>query len=303
MNDLLNRRTFVLASAAAPLFPTAIEAAWTQPGSPLYVGDLAEKIGGRIGVALQAEVGGITTEFKDYYAMCSTFKAPLAGLVLDDMTNGRIAPDREVSLAGVEVVAWSPVIGPMVEAGTETVPVAKLCEAVVTVSDNTAANLLLDLIGGPEGFTKRVQPIASDMRLDRYEPELNENRAGDRRDTTNPRSMARLVYKMLFDGALEAGAAETLRTHMVNCETGLDRLRAGLPQKGTILGDKTGTGTNGISGDVAFVMKEGGSTGVVVASYVDAPSLAGKSAEASAIHAEIGRRVSPLIVSELGLEG
>lgn len=63
--------------------------------------------------------------------------------------------------------------------------VAALCQAALTRSDNTAANLLPEGIGGPASITKFSRAIGDRVtRLDRMELSLNESLAGDPRDTT-----------------------------------------------------------------------------------------------------------------------
>ncbi|WP_164489765.1 serine hydrolase, partial [Raoultella ornithinolytica] len=67
----------------------------------------------------------------------------------------------------------------------------------ITLSDNTAANLLLTTLGGPQGLTTFLRHSGDQTsRLDRWETELNEARPGDVRDTTTPEAMARtcLLY-------------------------------------------------------------------------------------------------------------
>jgi beta-lactamase class A len=66
----------------------------------------------------------------------------------------------------------------------------ELCAAASTVSDNTAANLLLASIGGPAGLTTYARSLGDMVtRLDRIEPDLNEAVSGDPRDTTTPAAM------------------------------------------------------------------------------------------------------------------
>ena len=75
-------------------------------------------------------------------------------------------------------------------------------QAAVTVSDNTAANLLLPKVGGPVGFTAFVGSLGDGVtRLDRNEPTLNTNYPGDPRDTTSPRAMVGLM-RQVFSGAV-----------------------------------------------------------------------------------------------------
>ena len=66
-------------------------------------------------------------------------------------------------------------------------PLGDLCAAAIDWSDNTAANLILDAIGGPAGFTAFARSLGdSTTRLDRNEPSLNTAIPGDERDTTTP---------------------------------------------------------------------------------------------------------------------
>ena len=65
-----------------------------------------------------------------------------------------------------------------------------LCAAALELSDNTAANLLLETIGGPEGLTRYARALGDQQtRLDRVEPDLNSAIPGDERDTTTPAAM------------------------------------------------------------------------------------------------------------------
>lgn len=67
---------------------------------------------------------------------------------------------------------------------------AELCRATLSASDNSAANFILQAIGGPKALTKFLRSIGDDTtRLDRWETELNEAVPGDKRDTTTPIAM------------------------------------------------------------------------------------------------------------------
>ena len=69
---------------------------------------------------------------------------------------------------------------------------AEICEAALTLSDNTAGNKILESIGGPIGVTEFARSIGDGVtRLDRWETELNEALVGDERDTTSPNAIAR----------------------------------------------------------------------------------------------------------------
>ncbi len=77
-------------------------------------------------------------------------------------------------------------------------------------------------------------------RLDRYEPQLNENAPNDPRDTSTPLAMMGLMQRILFGDVLTQVSKETLKDWMIANVTGKTRLRAGLPENWTA-GDRTGT--------------------------------------------------------------
>ena len=80
-----------------------------------------------------------------------------------------------------------------------------LCAAAVEVSDNTAANLLLGLAGGPAGLTASLRRYGDRItRLDRNEVSLNTNLPGDPRDTTTPDAMVATMRKTLLFGHFSA---------------------------------------------------------------------------------------------------
>ena len=141
-------------------------------------------------------------------------------------------------------------------------------QAAVTVSDNTAANLLLPKVGGPVGFTAFVGSLGDGVtRLDRNEPTLNTNYPGDPRDTTSPRAMVGLMRQVFSGDELSLAGRNRLLGWLRGCETGKECLRAGLPQE-WIVGDKTGTGQRGAVNDVAIALPSGARVPILVASYL-----------------------------------
>jgi beta-lactamase class A len=89
-------------------------------------------------------------------------------------------------------------------------------------------------------------------RLDRTEPTLNTGLDGDERDTTTPGSMLQDPRELLLADNLSAASRQQLEAWLAANTTGNKRIRAGLP-KGWRAGDKTGTGENGSTGDIAIV--------------------------------------------------
>jgi beta-lactamase class A len=170
--------------------------------------------------------------------------------------------------------------------------IEELCAAIVEVSDNPAANLLLELQFGPEGFTRFLRANGDGVtRLDRTELALNENLPGDPRDTTTPDAMARTLQRFLLtDAVLNAASREKLIGWMVSSTTGLDRLRAGFPDTWRV-GDKTGTSgaAHNATNDVAIAWPPNGAP-IVVASYFSESTV--EPPARNAAHAEIARIIA-----------
>lgn len=275
---MMIRRRTLLAGLAA-LAPGAALAAETGLAA------LEQRSGGRLGV--YAFVPGTRRSLAhrpdERFAMCSTFKALLAAAVLARIDRGEEKPDRPLVLTKDDMVAYAPVTEKHLALGSITVEEA--CRAIVEVSDNPAANLLLKTIGGPPGLTAYAASLGDKVtRLDRYEVELNTALEGDPRDTTSPRAMARSLERILIGGALPAPARETLKGWMEASSSGRNRLRKDLPA-GWRAADKTGTGMNGSTNDIAVFWPPAGRP-VVVTCYLTETEAPLEIREA--VHAQVG---------------
>jgi beta-lactamase class A len=167
--------------------------------------------------------------------------------------------------------------------------IADLCHAVLTQSDNTAANLLLSTIGGPPGITKFARSIGDEVtRLDRTELTLNEALAGDPRDTTSPVAMAADLRTVLLGTVLAAASREQLTAWMAANETGLDRLRAKLPT-GWRAADRTGNNGSHTSNDIAVFWPPDRAPLIVTAYITQCP---GPETKRATLLADIGRLIA-----------
>lgn len=265
---------------SGPEMPPQIEAIL---GDSVLEG-IEQRIGGRLGVALVDDTG---TQLRSYrgderFAMCSTFKLALSAAVLERVEAGEIALDDVIAFGEEDLLDYAPVAREYVADGQITV--GEMAEAISTLSDNTAANLLLDAIGGPEAMTAFFRSHGDDVtRLDRIEPELNENAPGDERDTTSPAAMAGLIQRLMFEDALGEPGREQLAAWSVANQTGNDRIRAGIPEGWTV-GDKTGNCGNAYN-DIGIVWPPGGPAFVLTV-YIDRATA--ERAEIDAAIAEIG---------------
>ena len=246
---------------------------------------------GRLGVAVLDTGTGRRFAWRgdERFAMCSTFKLPLAAAVLATVDAGREQLDRAIAVPMGDLPPTSPFTETR-RGGTATV--AELCEATMTQSDNGAANLLLPIIGGAPGFTRFARRQGDPVtRLDRMEPMMNMVPPGDPRDTTSPRAMLALVRRLALGPALSPASRERLVGWMVNNKTGARRLRAGLPPEWRV-GDKTGASGRGNDNDVAILWPPARPP-ILIASYLAESSL--PFPESNAIHARLARLLAAAV--------
>jgi beta-lactamase class A len=248
-------------------------------------------IGGRLGVhALDTQSGkrwGLDENSR--YAMASTFKLPLAAALLWQVDRKAFTLEHNLAIEARDLLPNSPVVDARLAAGGDSMNIRDLCAAAVTQSDNAAANVLLDGIGGPSALNDFFRTIGDEVsRLDRKEPALNQNVPGDPRDSTTPRAMVDSMLRIFTQDVLSIPSRALLLDWMVASRTGLDRVRAGLPRSWNP-GDKTGTGEYGAFNDLVIAYPPRRRP-VLVAVYMSESKLPAK--DLAAAHAEIGTLIA-----------
>lgn len=286
---MIGRRAVIAGAAALAAGcagpPTPSRAA--RPSLELLRIELGQRA--RLGVAaLDTATGrGLRFDAGSRYAMCSTFKLPLAAAILHEVESGRLDLADEIEFGDADLLDYAPVVRANRRRGRLTVE--RLCRAIVEVSDNSAANLLLRRIGGPAGLTAFIRACGDRVtRLDRYEEALNSNQPGDPRDTTTPDAMLGLMRALLLGGVLAPASRARLAGWMEGATTGLRRLRAGLPP-GWRAGDKTGNGANGAANDIAIAWPPGRPP-ILIASYISGTEVGDRARHAA--HAAVARIVA-----------
>jgi len=254
--------------------------------------------GGRLGAYAIDTSDGRTLAYRacERFPMCSTFKVLLVGAVLHRVDAGTERLDRRVAYEPAALLEYAPVTRANVRHGSMTV--RALCAAAIALSDNTAANLLLETVGGPPGVTRFVRSLGDrETRLDRTEPSLDTAIPGDPRDTTTPRAMAHDLRAMLLGCALSGTSQRALDRWLADCKTGLTALRAGLPTTWHV-GDKTGTGgavnaigESGTRNDVA-ILRPPHRSPILVTAYLTRSNFS--SAANNAALAAVGRAVADI---------
>ncbi|MET8117066.1 class A beta-lactamase [Streptomyces prasinus] len=240
------------ASSASPA-PSATTAR-PAPAAKRATGDFEElerAYGARLGVYAVDTGSGreVTHNDDERFAYASTFKAFAAAAVLREHSPSGM--DEVITYSGDDLVAHSPVTEKHVGTG---MTLRELCDAAVRHSDNTAANLLFDALGGPKGLASALEEVGDTVtRVERREPELNQWAPGSTRDTTTPRAWAGDLRAFVLGDVLGEKERAQLTKWLRTSTTGDDLIRAGVPED-WVVGDKSGGGgAHGVRNDIAVV--------------------------------------------------
>ncbi|WP_298243170.1 class A beta-lactamase [uncultured Bradyrhizobium sp.] len=245
--------------------------------------------GGRIGVYAENLATGkkLAWRAEERFVMCSTFKASLAASVLARVDRGEEQLAAMIPYGKADLLEYAPVAKQNLAAGAMSV--TDMCKAIVELSDNTCANLLLARIGGPAALTAFWRSLGDTIsRLDHNEPELNRSPPGNPQDTTTPMVMAGNLRRLVVGEALSPASRTQLTAWMVDCKTGANRLRGGLPASWSI-GDKTGYNGKDAAGDIAVAWPKP-DTPILITAYTQGGTP--NPAQIEAAFARIGRMVA-----------
>ncbi len=263
------RRHLLILAGAALLCPGALlhAAPTTAAQAQAQLAALEQAAGGRLGVSALHTGSGARVKHRadERFPMCSTFKAMLAAAVLARASSEPQLLNQLVRYEAKELVSYSPITEKHVATGMR---VAELCAATVQYSDNSAANFLMKLLGGPQAVTAYARSIGNQVfQLERWETELNSAIPGEVRDTTSPAATVHSLDGLLLGTSLPAPQRQQLDIWMRGNTTGDQRIRAGVPA-GWQVADKTGSGAYGSVNDIGVAYPSGDATApLVIAIY------------------------------------
>ncbi|MEM9689754.1 MAG: class A beta-lactamase [Pseudomonadota bacterium] len=298
----MNRRDFIYTGLATLTLAGLTGCRGSFPESQYLqrLSSLERTHGGRLGVAFlsQNDITPTGHRINERFGLCSTFKLALAAVILKEVEEQRLTLDTRVRYTADDIVPYSPTTRRFLDQGFMTV--GELAETAQRSSDNTAANLLLGLIDGPAGFTRRLNDLGDDVtRLDRYEPDMNRVPAGEVRDTSTPAAMAQTTRRLVLGGYLSDNSRAMLQGWMEATTTGRARLRAGFPTTWRS-GDKTGTGVAESMAskfnDVAVAWPDEGAAPFVLSVYYESSAAHGVYREEDQ---RVLRRVADITVAHL----
>lgn len=249
--------------------------------------------------------------------MQSVFKLPLGAVVLSRVDQGLISLRDTVRLSPADLSPpYSPIAARYPARSAYTV--AELLVAAAGGSDNTAADVLMAMVGGPAAVTNWLEEHGiRGMRVDRYErefqielnamppfrpewatdsaflaalnavPAAERQRAtraylADARDTSTPLGSVLFLEKLVHGELLSAQSTDGLLRIATETTTGARRLRAGIPAEASVA-HKTGSarpdmGLNPAINDIGILTLAGGRR-IAVAAYLAGTTMPYTSAE------------------------
>jgi len=292
-------------AAAALVLLVAGAAAADEPRLQRELERLATTAGGSMGVAVVHIESGRSAYLNPdvAYPMASTYKVPLAVEVLHRIDSGTLKLTDRVDIGIDDYSPGSGMIAKLLDDPGLSVSVLNLLEIMLLISDNTATDRLMELVGGGAAVNARMaalgikgisvdrptieligdwlgledMPSASGRTWEDYEAMVDALPEGateaaaaafdkDPRDTSTPLGMAKLLEQVWKHTALSASSSGLLIDIMERCETGESRLRGLLP-KDTVVAHKTGT-IGRTTNDVGIVYLPNGAGHVIVAAFV-----------------------------------
>ncbi|MFE5587715.1 class A beta-lactamase [Kitasatospora sp. NPDC056531] len=223
--------------------------------------ELEQHFGARLGVYAVDTGSGREVAYRtdERFAFASTIKSLSVGALLRKASDEEL--DKVVTYRQEDVLKWAPITSQHVATGMK---VRDLAAAAIEYSDNTAANLVMAELGGPEAVQRTLRDLGDPTtNVDRTEPTLNEATPGDPRDTSTPRVVAADLRRYVLGDVLPEDRRRLLTDWLVGNTTGAPYIRAGVPADWKI-GDKTGNAGYGTRNDVAVAWPSGGRSPVVI---------------------------------------
>ncbi|HHX8342026.1 TPA: CARB family carbenicillin-hydrolyzing class A beta-lactamase [Vibrio alginolyticus] len=216
---------------------------------------LEQQTSSRIGVSVWDTQADERWDYRgdERFPLMSTFKTLACAKMLSDMDSGKLSKNATAKVDERSIVVWSPVMDKLAGQNTR---IEHACEAAMLMSDNTAANLVLNEIGGPKAVTMFLRTIGDKAtRLDRIEPRLNKATPGDSRDTTTPNAILNTLRTLIEGETLSYESRVQLKIWMQDNKVSDSLMRSVLPT-GWSIADRSGAGGHGSRGINAIIWKE-----------------------------------------------
>jgi beta-lactamase class A len=248
-----------LANEPVPIAPASQQTPALSPPSAELKGklerrlqEIAGRLNGVAGYVILDLASGDRIAHLDraVFPTASTIKLAIVYELFKQAQDAKIHLDERITLDRAKAVGGS---GVLFEMGTPTLSISDYATLMVTLSDNTATNVLIDRLGMAD-ITRRMQTLGlGETRLRRHMMDTAAAKRGDENVST-PNELAELLR--LMNGPLATGGAAAKPNPMADAIELLkkpkeSRLRKGLPE-GVATADKPGE-LDGVRVDAGIV--------------------------------------------------
>jgi beta-lactamase class A len=235
------------------------------------------------------------------FPMASVFKLPVAVYLLTLVDRGLLQLDQLIDIQPSDISPGSGMIQSLLFHPGLQLSLANLLELSLVISDNTASDVLLRVVGGPPAVTQFLR--AHDLhaiRVDRFTKHLVADKYGlgelappgewsleryrarfeqltatelsaataafsdDERDSMTPAAMTDLLVKIATPGLLSARHRSVVLKIMQRSQTGAGAIKGMLPPE-TPVAHKTGTLAEVVASDVGIITLPDGAGQLAIA--------------------------------------
>jgi beta-lactamase class A len=275
------------------------------------LGHLATLSGGKVGIgAVHLETGReVFLNRDDAFPMASTYKVPIAVQLLTLVDSGRMRLDTMIALKPSDLHPGSGTISNLLDDPGVSLSLRNYLELMLLISDNSATDIVLRTAGWGGAVNSRLRalgvsgisvdrptvrliadaigitnlPPENELTIQRFNqlaeavPEATKKAAAlqlyrDRRDTSTPEGMTRLLAKIWRGEALSRANTDLLLDIMRRCQTGPMRIKGLLPTDVVVM-HKTGTLDLGVANDVGIITLPNSAGHVALAVFVKESTL------------------------------
>jgi len=234
----------------------------------LQLKNLEQLSNGRLGVYALNTGNNKSINYRgnERFPFCSTGKVMTVAAILDksQQESGILKFNIKYRQSDIDKSGYAPITSKYLQSG---MTIADLSKTTLQYSDNTAMNLLVSYLGGPQVVTRYARSIGDKkFQLNRSEPELNSATPGDVRDTTTPHAMVDSLSTLVLSNLLGNQQQLTFQKWLQGNTTGDNRIRKGVPD-GWVVGDKTGTGKYGTTNDAGIIWPARNCAPIVITVY------------------------------------
>lgn len=226
---------------------------------------------GDIGICAIYKEGNFKISIKgdERFPMASTYKIAIAAYALKLWETHFLDLEKKIDIMPEDLRMGSGILTYRLTVPGVSLSLKNLVRLMIEESDNTASDLVLNLCGGPQAVTDFLARYnITGMSIDSSILEFfaDEQLLESDRDTTTPEAMANFLLTLQRGEIISAQSFEFLFDCMKKCRTGVNRIKAGLPDS-LVVGQKTGTMT-GIVNDVGIITLPGSQVVLVIAIFI-----------------------------------